>query len=201
MNVCCNYQITVTFRLSAPCITACQATYSWNCMWSTLLFIFYRWDGWGSKNLASISCIQKFNVARYLGDQDLALKISPVSACYVTLSNLLNLSASIWGDQMEITHVKCSASTRHTVSSQKLLAAIVPIIVLLILFILMYTLLCLKCITNKDLLYSAGNSAQCYAAAWMGGEFGGEWIHVYVSVCVCVCVCVFVVHLKLSHHC
>ena len=20
----------------------------------------------------------------------------------------------------------------------------------------------------------------CYAAAWMGGEFGGEWIHVYV---------------------
>ena len=106
---------------------------------------------------------------------------------------------------MEITRVKCSASIRHTVSSQKLLAAIVPIIVLLILFMLMYTLLCFKCITNKDLLYSAGNSAQCYAAAWMGGEFGGEWIHVYVSICVCVCVYtyiyIFVVHLKLSHHC
>ena len=38
----------------------------------------------------------------------------------------------------------------------------------------MYTLSYLKWITNKDLLYSTGNSAQCYVAAWMGGEFGGE---------------------------
>ena len=44
-----------------------------------------------------------------------------------------------------------------------------------------YTLLYLKWITNKDLLYSTGNSAQCYVAAWMGGEFWGEWIHVYVG--------------------
>jgi len=22
------------------------------------------------------------------------------------------------------------------------------------------------------------NAAQCYVAAWMGGEFAGEWIHV-----------------------
>ena len=44
----------------------------------------------------------------------------------------------------------------------------------------MYTLLYLKLMTNKDLLYSAGNTAQCYVAAWIGGEFGGEWIHVYV---------------------
>ena len=36
----------------------------------------------------------------------------------------------------------------------------------------MSTLLYLKWITNKDLLYSTGNSAQCYVAAWMGGEFG-----------------------------
>ena len=43
-----------------------------------------------------------------------------------------------------------------------------------------YTLLYLKWITNKDLLYSTGNSARCYVAAWMGGEFGGEWIHVYI---------------------
>ena len=35
-----------------------------------------------------------------------------------------------------------------------------------------YTLLYLKQITNKDLLYTIGNSAQCYVAAWMGGEFG-----------------------------
>ena len=44
----------------------------------------------------------------------------------------------------------------------------------------MYTLLYLKWITNKDLLYSTWNSAQCYEAAWMGGEFGGEWILGYV---------------------
>ena len=43
-----------------------------------------------------------------------------------------------------------------------------------------YTLLQLKWITNKDLLYSTGNSAQCYVAAWMEGEFGGKWIQVHV---------------------
>ena len=37
----------------------------------------------------------------------------------------------------------------------------------------MYTLLYFKWI-NKDLLYSTGNSAQCYVAAWMGEEFGGN---------------------------
>ena len=59
----------------------------------------------------------------------------------------------------------------------------------------MYTLLYLKWVTNKDLLYSAGNSAQCYVAAWMGGEFGGEWIHVYI------CLGPLTIHLKLSQHC
>ena len=36
----------------------------------------------------------------------------------------------------------------------------------------MYTLLCLKCIVNKDLLYSTWNSAQCYVTAWMGESLG-----------------------------
>ena len=36
-----------------------------------------------------------------------------------------------------------------------------------------HTLLYLKWITNKDLLYSTGNSAQGYVAAWMGQEFEG----------------------------
>ena len=44
----------------------------------------------------------------------------------------------------------------------------------------MYTLLYLKWITNKDLLYSTGNPAQCYVAARMGGEIGGEGTCVYV---------------------
>ena len=39
-----------------------------------------------------------------------------------------------------------------------------------------YTLLYLKWINNKDLLYSTGNSAQGHVAAWTGGEC----IHVYV---------------------
>ena len=38
-----------------------------------------------------------------------------------------------------------------------------------------YTLLYLKWITNKDLLYSTWNSGQCYVAVWMGGGFGKEW--------------------------
>ena len=59
----------------------------------------------------------------------------------------------------------------------------------------MYTLLYLKWITNKDLLHSTGNSAQCYVAAWMEGEFGGEWIHVYVWLSHSVA------HLKLSQYC
>ena len=56
------------------------------------------------------------------------------------------------------------------------------------------TLLYLKWTANKDLLYSTWNSAQCYVAAWMGGEFGGEWIHVYVWLSH------FAVHLILSQH-
>ena len=44
----------------------------------------------------------------------------------------------------------------------------------------MYTVLYLKWITSKDLLYSTWNSAQYYMAAWMGGTFGREWIHIYV---------------------
>ena len=58
----------------------------------------------------------------------------------------------------------------------------------------MYTLLYFKKIANKDLLYSTGNSAQCYVAAWMGGESGGEWIHIYVWLSR------FAVHLTLSQH-
>ena len=43
----------------------------------------------------------------------------------------------------------------------------------------MYTLLYLKWITNKDLLYSAGSSSQCYVAAWMGREFEGN-VYMYM---------------------
>ena len=37
-----------------------------------------------------------------------------------------------------------------------------------------YTLLYLKWITYKDLPYNTGDSTQCYVAAWMGGDLGGE---------------------------
>ena len=58
----------------------------------------------------------------------------------------------------------------------------------------MYTLLYLKWITNKDLLYSTGNSVQCYVAAEMGRKFRGEWVHVYVWLSP------LIVHLKSSQH-
>ena len=53
------------------------------------------------------------------------------------------------------------------------------------------TLLYLKWITNKDLLYSTGNSAQCYAEGSLG-ENGYMYMYVWLSP--------FAVHLKLSQH-
>ena len=50
-------------------------------------------------------------------------------------------------------------------------------------------------ITNKDLLYSTWNSVQHYVAAWMGGGFGEEWIHVYVWLSP------FTILLRPSQHC
>ena len=58
----------------------------------------------------------------------------------------------------------------------------------------MYILLCLKWISDKDLLYSTWNSAQCYVAAWMGGSLGRNGQLMYVWLCP------FTVHLKLSQH-
>ena len=51
----------------------------------------------------------------------------------------------------------------------------------------------MKSVNNT--LSSIGNSAQYYVAGCMGGEFGGEWVH------VCVWLSPFAVHLKLSQHC
>ena len=56
-----------------------------------------------------------------------------------------------------------------------------------------YTLLCLKRVTNEDLAYSTGNSAQCCMAARMGGEAGGKWVSI-----VCLWLSAFVGHQKLS---
>ena len=52
----------------------------------------------------------------------------------------------------------------------------------------MYLLLCLEQITNKDLLYSTGNSAQCHLAPWMGEGFGGECMHAKsLQLCPTLC--------------
>ena len=59
----------------------------------------------------------------------------------------------------------------------------------------MDTRLCLTRRTTKDLLGSTGDSAQCHVAAWLGGAFGGEWMHVYVWLSP------FAVQLKLSQCC
>ena len=52
----------------------------------------------------------------------------------------------------------------------------------------LYTLLYLKWVANKDIK----ELAPCHVAAWMEGEFGGEWTHVYVWLNP------FAVHLKLT---
>ena len=43
-----------------------------------------------------------------------------------------------------------------------------------------YTLLYIKQITNKNLLYSTGNSIQYSVMTYMGIESKNEWIYVYV---------------------
>ena len=43
-----------------------------------------------------------------------------------------------------------------------------------------YTLLYIKQITSKDLLYSTGNSSQHSVMTYMGKESKKEWIYVYV---------------------
>ena len=58
----------------------------------------------------------------------------------------------------------------------------------------MYTLLYFKWITNKVLLYSMWNSAQCPVASWRGRKYGGERIHIYVRLSP------FAVHLKTSQY-
>ena len=47
----------------------------------------------------------------------------------------------------------------------------------------MYTLVYLKWITKKNLLYSTGSSDQCFVEAWMGGESRqNTYMYVYAWV-------------------
>ena len=50
-----------------------------------------------------------------------------------------------------------------------------------------YTLLYLKWVINKVLLFNTWKSAQCYVAEWMGGEFGEEWITLSYSNVLVYC--------------
>ena len=50
-------------------------------------------------------------------------------------------------------------------------------------------------LNNDGLLGSTRTSTQCDVAAWMGGEFGKEWIHVHIWLSAST------VHLKLRQHC
>ena len=36
-------------------------------------------------------------------------------------------------------------------------------------------------LTDTKHYTQAQGTAQCYVAAWIGGEFGGEWIHIYID--------------------
>ena len=57
-----------------------------------------------------------------------------------------------------------------------------------------YTLLYIKQIINKDLLYSTGDSTQYSAITYMRKESKKEWIYVYVQLIH------FAVHLKQTQH-
>ena len=60
-----------------------------------------------------------------------------------------------------------------------------------------YTLLNLKLVTNKDLLYSTWNSAQCYM--WQSRREGSlEENDTYIYIYIYVWLSPFVVHLKIS---
>ena len=48
---------------------------------------------------------------------------------------------------------------------------------------------------QQGLTVAPGTLFQWYVAAWMGGEFGGEWVHAQVWPSL------FPVHLKLSQYC
>ena len=53
----------------------------------------------------------------------------------------------------------------------------------------------LKCLWNLVIYFKMhANCAYCCLMYFLGGEFGGEWLHVYV------CLNPFTVHLKLSKH-
>ena len=56
-----------------------------------------------------------------------------------------------------------------------------------------YTLLYIKQTTNKDLLYSTGNSSQYSVMTYMGKELKKEWMYVKLIR--------FTVHPKLTHYC
>ena len=58
----------------------------------------------------------------------------------------------------------------------------------------MYTLLYIKQITNKDLLYSTGNYTQYFAITYMGKESEKEpiYLSIYLNH--------FALHLKLTQH-
>ena len=50
---------------------------------------------------------------------------------------------------------------------------------------IIYKLLYLKCITNKDLLYSTWNSTQCYVPPWMGGGLGRTYTCTRMAEVLC----------------
>ena len=57
----------------------------------------------------------------------------------------------------------------------------------------MYTLI-FKMVNQQGPFFIAHGTAQFYVLAWMSGEFGGEWIHVYGWMSP------FTVHQKLPQH-
>ena len=56
----------------------------------------------------------------------------------------------------------------------------------------MYTLLFIKKMTNKDLLYSTGDCTQYFAMVYMGKESKNEWIYVFLYTYICVSIYTYI---------
>ena len=62
----------------------------------------------------------------------------------------------------------------------------------------MQTLLWIKQITTKDLLYSAGNAAQHSVMTYMQTESKKQWIYVYIYIYIYIYIIVNQLHLNKS---
>ena len=107
----------------------------------------------------------------YHNKRSQGLQLRPNTVKYVTLYDIPSMWNLNGKDTDELTYKTERDSGNNSFKAERIVRDFE---------MTMYTLLYLKWITNKDLLHSTGDTAQCYMAAWMPEEFEGKWIDDYV---------------------